>query len=163
MSLNIENEIKVVERELTNNVHFLLAHSHLFYLFAFLFGLFLDFLFPLRIFKQSDVITLIGTVILILATLLIFWAEMTARNLKKENICKDAFCHGPYCFTRTPTEWGLFFLILGFGLIANAFFIIFFTVISFIITKFVLVKKQEVALAKKYGTPYLEYKKSVRF
>ena len=159
-----DNKIRTINSKLhTGNVHFLLAHSHFFYFLAFLAGLLLDFLFPVRIFTQSSILVTIGTVVLILATLLILWAESTARNFKKENMNKESFCHGPYCFTRTPTEWGLLFLIIGFGLIANTFFIILFTIVSFIVSKIFFVKKQEMVLAEKYGDSYLEYKKSVRF
>ncbi|KKP71662.1 MAG: hypothetical protein UR70_C0021G0015 [Candidatus Nomurabacteria bacterium GW2011_GWB1_35_20] len=52
--------------------------------------------------------------------------------------------------------------MLGFGIITNALFIIIFSVISFIITKFVFIRKEEKILAEKYGIPYLEYKKSVK-
>ncbi|KKP64099.1 MAG: hypothetical protein UR62_C0020G0001, partial [Candidatus Nomurabacteria bacterium GW2011_GWF2_35_12] len=67
-----------------------------------------------------------------------------------------------YCYTRSPTHFGLFLLMLGFGIITNALFIIIFSVISFIITKFVFIRKEEKILAEKYGIPYLEYKKSVK-
>ena len=53
--------------------------------------------------------------------------------------------------------------MLGFGLVANAIFIIVTTVISFVLTKFIYLKKEEAILEKKYGAPYLEYKKAVKF
>lgn len=48
-------------------------------------------------------------------------------------------------------------------MIVNAFFIIVFSFISFLITKFTFLSKEEKILAEKYGAPYLEYKKSVKF
>ena len=104
----------------------------------------------------------IGVAFLLLATILILWAQMTSRNLSKQNITKETFCKGPYCYTRSPTHWGLFLLLLGFGFIANAFFLIILTLISFVITKFIFLEKEENALAMKYGAPYLEYKKEVK-
>ena len=75
---------------------------------------------------------------------------------------KETFCQGPYCYTRTPTHWGLFFLVLGFGILVNAFFVVVTTIVSFIVSKFIFLRRGEAILAKKYGTPYLEYKKQVK-
>ena len=145
-----------------NKVHRILAHSYSFYLIAFLLGLFFDFLFPVKLFEAYSVIPL-GFIFIILASMLIYWAQMTSLRLEKGHVSKETFCHGPYCYTRSPTHWGLFLLLLGFGFINNAFFIVMFTLISFLITKLVFIKKQEAVLAHKYGAPYLEYQKTVRF
>ena len=142
-------------------VHKILAHSYTMYFILFLVGVFLDLFFQFKIFTNPSIIVF-GILLLITATLLILWAQRTSRNLDIKNVNKETFCKGPYCYTRSPTHWGLFFLILGFGIIANAFFVILFTIISFFIAKFVFLNKQEAALAEKYGTPYLEYKKSVK-
>ncbi len=145
-----------------NKIHKILAHSYLFYFILFLFGLFLDFTFSIKIFEKSAMAS-VGAVFLILGTLLILWAQMSSHKLKKENMSKETFCCGPYRYTRSPTHYGLFLLILGFGIMANALFIIIFSIISFIITKFTFIQKEEKILAEKYGAPYLEYKKSVKF
>jgi len=131
------------------------------YFLLLLVGVSLDILFPFKILKPA-VAAPIGVVFLVLASILIFWAQHTSRNLKVENLSKESFCRGPYCYTRSPTHWGLFILTLGFGIAANAFFVIVSTLASFVITRFVFVKKQEKALEEKYGTPYLEYKKMVK-
>ena len=52
---------------------------------------------------------------------------------------------------------------LGFGIMADTFFVILFALISFVVAKYVFIKRQEELLAEKYGAPYLEYKKMVRF
>jgi len=145
-----------------NKVHRILAHSYLFYFISFLFGLLLDFIFPLKIFGNYA-ISSIGTIFLIFGTFLILWAQKSSLDLKKENINKETFNHGPYRYTRSPTHFGLFLLMLGFGIIADALFVVIFSIISFIVTKFTFIKKEEKILAEKYGAPYLEYKKSVRF
>jgi len=154
---------KIIPRE---RVHTVLAHSYVFYLFAFLAGLFLDFIFPTKFFKQPALLVL-GGMLIIFATFLIFWAQKTSRDFKKEKkgnlLTKKIFCRGPYRFTRGPTHWGLLLLILGFGLFVNAFFIVIFVLVSFIVTKLVFLKKEEMILGEKYGDPYLEYKKLVRF
>jgi len=144
------------------SVHKVLAHSYSVYFLFFLLGVCFDLVLNLKVFNASIVMP-VGFILLIFGTLLILWAQKTSRNLKKDNISKETFCHGPYYFTRTPTNFGLFFLILGFGFITNAFFIVLFTLISFIIAKFVFLDREEKILAEKYGAPYLEYKKSVKF
>ena len=145
-----------------NKVHKILAHSYLFYFISFLAGLFLDFVFPLRIFKSSATLS-IGTIFLILGTFLILWAQKSSLGLQKENVNKERFFHGPYRYTRSPTHFGLFLLILGFGIITNSLFVVILSIVSFFITKFIFIKEEERILAEKYGAPYLEYKKSVKF
>ncbi|MEK7104980.1 MAG: methyltransferase [Patescibacteria group bacterium] len=145
-----------------NRVHRILAHSYLFYFISFLLGLFLDFMFPVEFYEKITMAS-IGAVFLILGTFLILWAQMSSHKLKKENMSKETFCCGPYRYTRSPTHFGLFFLMLGFGIMTSTLFIIIFSVISFIITKFTFIQKEEKILAEKYGAPYLEYKKSVKF
>lgn len=151
-----------IETMSKNAVHHVLAHSYSLYLFMFLVAVFLDTRFPIRIFQSSYMVP-IGFFILVLASLLILWAQRTSRDLKKENLSRESFCKGPYCYTRSPTHWGLFFLVFGFGIIANAVYIIIFSVISFIFSKFIFLRKEEAILANKYGIPYLEYKKLVKF
>jgi protein-S-isoprenylcysteine O-methyltransferase Ste14 len=145
-----------------NKVHKILAHSYFFYFVSFLVGLFFDFIFPLKIFKDFS-FSYIGILFLIFGTILIFWAQKVSHELQKEDINKKTFCRGPYRYTRSPTHLGLFFLMLGFGVVINSFFIVFFSLISFFITKFVFIRRQEKILSEKYGVPYLEYKKLVKF
>lgn len=145
-----------------HSVHKVLAHSYATYFLFFLVGVYLDLVFKLKIFTDS-IMAPLGTVLLVLAAFLILWAQKTSRNLKKDGISKETFCRGPYCYTRSPTHWGLFFLMLGFGIMANAVFVILFTVLAFFITKFIFLNKEEAILAEKYGFPYLEYKKLVKF
>ena len=155
----MENDKKQL---LKHSVHKVLAHSYSTYFILFLVGVALDLIFKIRIF-MNPIIVMIGVALLIFGSILIFWAQYTSRNLKKENISKETFCHGPYCYTRGPTNFGLFFLIFGFGIIINAFFVVLFSCVSFFIGKFVFLDEQEKILAEKYGDPYLEYKKSVKF
>ena len=68
---------------------------------------------------------------------------------------------GPYKYSRSPTHWGLSMLMFGFGITVNAFFIVITTIISYLVAKYTFLKKEEKLLARKYGEPYKEYKKSV--
>lgn len=143
-----------------NKVHRVLAHSYTSYFILFLIGVTLDSIFKVKIFSNSVMVP-VGFAVLVLATFLVIWAQKTSRGLNAENISKETFCKGPYCYTRSPTHWGLFFLMLGFGIITNAVFIILFTLISFLVSRFVFLEEEERILLEKYGAPYLEYKKSV--
>lgn len=143
------------------SVHRILAHSYASVFMFFLVGVCLDLFLSLKIFKSEQVITW-GFVFLALGTFLIIWAQKTSRSLNKEIISKETFVHGPYKYTRSPTHWGLFLAILGFGMVINAFFVVLLSFISFIFTKLTFLNAEEKLLATKYGAPYLEYKKSVR-
>jgi protein-S-isoprenylcysteine O-methyltransferase Ste14 len=145
-----------------NKVHHILAHSYFFFFLLFLFGIFLDLILPIKIFQNQN-IKLVGFFFLCLATVLILWAQMTSRSINKENLTAETFYRGPYRLTRSPTHWGLFLLALGFGFVVNAGFIVLCTVISFFIAKLTFLKKEEAVLAERYGAPYLEYKRKVRF
>ena len=145
-----------------NKVHQILARSYSVHFLFFLMGVCLDLIFNFKVFNSSFMVPF-GILFLMFGTFLILWAQKTSRNLQKENISLETFYRGPYRFTRTPTNFGLFFLLLGFGMIINAFFVILTTFISFIIGKFIFLNKQEKILALKYGAPYLEYKKLVKF
>ncbi len=145
-------------------IHRTLAYSYFAYFIVLVFGVLLDCFFPVRVF-HTDIMVAIGFILLILSTLLIIWAQKTSRELlhkEKDDVTQEHFCRGPYCYTRTPTHWGLLFLALGFGFIANAFFVIVLTIISFLLSKLTFIKKQERLLEEKFGTPYIEYKKSVK-
>ncbi len=143
-----------------NRVHKVLAHSYLFYFFAFLFAFLLDFAFPLKIFGKAYPV--LGTALIFAGTLLIAWAQVTSHKLKKDGITKEAFFQGPYRYTRGPTNFGIFAALLGFGIMINSAFIFVVSIISFLITRFTFIRKEEKILAEKYGEPYLEYKKSVK-
>lgn len=157
----MENDPKT--RDLTNKIHSILAHSYSSYFIFLIIGAVLDVLFPLRILKDTLVISL-GFVFLVLASALIFWAQRTTRNLHtKGSLSKEDFCRGPYCYTRTPTHWGLFLLTLGFGVVANAFFVVVSTILSFAVSKAIFLKKYEEALEEKYGDSYRQYEKEVKF
>ncbi len=160
-TMNGEGRLEV-ENPFKNKVHRVLAHSYLFYFVSFLLGLFLDFIFPLKFFEEATM-AILGSTILLLGTFLVVWAQKSSHNLKKENLSKETFFVGPYRYTRSPTHLGLFLLMLGFGIMANGIYIIILSFLSYLFTKFLFIKKEEDILSEKYGAPYIEYKKSVRF
>ncbi len=157
----MEKEEKFETRIYKDKVHIILAHSYSVYYVLLLVGVLFDVLFPVKIIT-FPIVKVIGLVLMVFASGIVYWAQRTSRNMKVEVVTKSTFMHGPYQFTRTPTHWALFFLMLGFGLITNAIFILVATLVSFVISKFFFLRREERLLAKKYGAPYLEYVKTVR-
>ena len=152
------------EKTKKHTVHHTLAHSYSVYFVLFLVGVMLDIIFDFKIFHDVVMVP-VGFFFLILATILIIWAQKTGRDFRQigQELTAEHFCRGPYCYTRIPTQFGLFLLILGFGFITNSFFVILFTFIAFIVAKFVFMSKHDRILAEKYGNAYIEYLKLVKF
>lgn len=142
------------------SVHKVLVHSYFATFIFFLLGVYLDIMWSKEIF-DSRIIMPIGYLLLVAGTILIFWAQHSSHHFSKENVTCESFCRGPYRYTRNPTYWGLYVLLLGFGMVINAFFVIVLTLVSYFLTRFVFLRKEEEILAEKYGEAYLEYKKSV--
>jgi len=145
-----------------SKVHQILAHSYMVYLIALFLGLIFSAIWPFPIFNNA-VLAAFSAILLFLSSLLIFWAQKSSKEFTKENLTKESFMKGPYRFTRNPTNVGLFFSMICFGIIVNSIFAILFTFIAFLISLLIFLKKEEDFLANKYGIPYLEYKKVIKF
>jgi protein-S-isoprenylcysteine O-methyltransferase Ste14 len=147
-----------------HTVHHVLAHSYSIYFIFLLLGISLDMIYPIEIF-DGEVARAIGFLFLIFSSIIIIWAQKTGRDFRNigEEVKTEHFCRGPYCYTKIPTQWGLLFLMLGFGLVTGAFFVVVFTFVSFLVSKFVFMTKHDVILKAKYGQAYEEYTKKVKF
>lgn len=143
------------------------AYPPMMYLAALLVGLLLELLIPIRVIP-GFISNYVGIPLLLLAPLIILSAQKSSRafnkNTTEESMLDigNMFHKGIYKYTRNPTYLGLFLLLLGFGLMANLFFVVVTTVIAFIITHAVFLKHEEKILEHKYGELYTEYKKKVR-
>jgi protein-S-isoprenylcysteine O-methyltransferase Ste14 len=144
------------------SVHKILAHSYYTFFLLFLIGIWMDLILPIRIFSNFIYSTL-GLFLILFGSILIFWSQKTSKKLNIENVTKKTFCQGPYKYTRSPTHWGLFLLMFGFGIATNAFFVVFGAFLSIILSKTFFLRREEKVLSYKYGDPYLEYKKSRKF
>jgi len=149
-----------------HSVHQVLAHSYLAHFTALVVGLIIDYFFPLRV--MSATLISLGPLLLILATVLIFWSQRTSDRTKKhrrdpENLTAREFCKGPYCYMRSPTHIGLALLVLGFGFLANSVIIVCVSLVIFLITRYTFVYQQEKILSERYGKPYEDYKKIIKF
>ena len=143
-------------------VHHILAHSYSIYLLSVFIALILDAVFPIRIIPQYITDNL-GIFFLVIAPLLIYWAQHTSGSLKyvTEAITVKHFKRGPYKYTRGPTHLGLALLIIGFGILINSLFVIGFTVVAYFVSKSIFLKEQEEMLAVSYGEEYRKYQKEV--
>lgn len=147
-----------------HNIHRVLTHIYTTYFACFLIGLSLDIFFQTNFFPEA-LLRPIGAVLLFIATYVIFWAQKTGRNLRdiKENLKKEHFCRGPYCYTRKPTQWGLTLLMIGFGIFSNTFFVVLGTVLAFVISHFMFMGRHDRIMIEKFGDSYKEYKKMFKF
>ncbi len=154
----IESHKKLTESTLIN---FVLSHSYLMYFFAILFGMIFDVVFPT--FISFKPFSFMGVWLMLLGSLLAYWAQSTSNCTKKEveNGAERDFARGPYKYSRNPTHIGLSLATLGYGVISGSLFIIIFMLIAFFLTKFIFLKKEEALLEQKYGRKYCEYKKKV--
>lgn len=148
----------------SGTVHYILVHSYLIFLFVVLLGVLFDSLFKIKIFTNS-LYQYVGFFLLIISSLIIYWAQNTSSNYKNRKLKNDYmshFEHGPYKYLRNPTHFSLFVMMIGFSLIINSFFSVVFAFIAYALTKVIFLKKEEKVLEKKYGEVYTEYKKKVR-
>jgi protein-S-isoprenylcysteine O-methyltransferase Ste14 len=145
-------------------VHFILLHSYMVFLFAVVLGALFDTFLKKPLFSD-DVYPNLGFCMIIIGSVLIYWAQKTSSNSRKKtqkDNSKAYFASGPYRYLRSPTHLGLFIMTLGLGFLINSFFSVVFTIIAYFITKWVFLKKEEKVLERKYGQVYRDYKKKVR-
>jgi protein-S-isoprenylcysteine O-methyltransferase Ste14 len=69
---------------------------------------------------------------------------------------------GPYRFTRNPMYLAWELIVVGVGLAANAPWVILMAVPAALLTRRLVIDKEERYLENKFGTEYLNYKSRVR-
>jgi protein-S-isoprenylcysteine O-methyltransferase Ste14 len=148
-------------------VHEVLAYSYGTYFLAILVGLFLNFLYPIQIFNHQT-IPVFGFILLTLGTYLIYWAQSTSRGTRPIRkglsvpLTKEHFSQGPYTFSSSPTHLGLTVLSFGFALTINSLMLTATTLVAFLVTRFIFVKKEEAMLSEQYGEQYREYRAGLK-
>lgn len=142
------------------NIQIILSKSYSFFLFSFAFGLILDVFAVSRI--NSAVLNSIGLGVILLASVLIYWAQtVNKRPHYKPDGTRD-FSRGPYAFSRHPTYLGLFLVMLGAGFAMSSYVVIAVVIVSFIISTQTFMVKEEARHIQKYGRQYLDYMKKTR-
>ncbi len=145
-------------------VHFVLSHSYLVFLFAIVFGVIFDIIIPIKFFS-NNAFQYIGLIFVIIGTIVVYWAQTSSKifkNKKDKEKLNLGFTYGPYKYSRSPTHLGLFIMTFGLALIINSTFTALFTIVAYILTKLVYLKKEEELLEKKYGEEYCNYKNKTK-
>ena len=163
MDIHTQNQTNTHKQ---GSVHHVLAQSYFLFFVAVLVGFFMNVFFPIKINAENPPV-MYGAILILIGTWIVVWAQKTSRKGAKDRFEKDTLTHhhffqGPYKYFRSPTHVGLTFLVFGYGLLANSFFIILSTVVFSIISKIVYIKREEKILEEKYGQPYSDYKKKVK-
>jgi len=108
----------------------------------------------------------VGLVLILKWLVLAVWAVRTFRRVgTTPNPTKPTTAlalGGPYRFTRNPMYVGLTLMQVGVALAANALWPLVFVVLSIVVAQRTVIVPEEAYLARKFGAPYLEYKKRVR-
>lgn len=144
-------------------VHIVLSQSYSVYLFGIIIAIILDFIYPIEFVNKT--LAYIGIFLLVIGTMLTYWAQGSASKSKKDMIekkCSRNFATGPYKFSRRPTQIGLTLATLGFGLVSGSFFVILATIFAYFITRFIFLPHQERILMEQYGDAYCDYHKKVK-
>lgn len=149
-------------------VHEMLAHAYLVFLAAIVGGFGIDALYKstaIAFDKASD----IGIALIILGTLLVYWAQRITgrtsgdRNVPDHEITKEQFLVGPYRYLRAPTQLGLFMMTAGLAFLYSSVSMLATSLAAYLIARMIFIPIEERQLEKKYGQPYVEYKNIVRF
>ena len=148
-------------------VHQILAMSYMVYFIAVFLGYIVSLVWDQKF--SSNTFDAIGLVCIMIGTALSFWAQYVSgqgsknRNTQKDTLTHTDFLVGPYNYTRSPTQYGLLFMVLGLALLYGSMVMVATTVIAFVLGKFIFIPLEEKHLIKKYGQSYEEYKQKVKF
>lgn len=147
-------------------IHILLFHSYTIFLLAIILGVIFDIRFPTSFFSQN-IYQYIGFIMIVTGSIIVYWAQSSTNSDKKElkkanERNSNFFLRGPYKYTRNPTNFGLTFMSLGLGFLMNSLFSIIFVLLTYAISRFIFIKKQDKILVEKYGDTFLDYKKRVK-
>ncbi len=158
-----ENNKNLNKKHISGIVHVLLSHSYAMFFCTVVLGVIFDIIFSIRVFNNIAY-EYLGLALIFFGTLLIYWSQSTTRSVGKaisQERDVNFFLHGPYKYTRNPTNFGLTLSVLGLGFLIHSLFSVIFMVIAYIISKLVFMKKQDLILKERYGDVFDEYKKKV--
>ncbi|OGI77533.1 hypothetical protein A3C57_01730 [Candidatus Nomurabacteria bacterium RIFCSPHIGHO2_02_FULL_33_12] len=160
LDTNTTHIVSSPEKIESMHLQILLSKSYSIYFFAFVFAIILDMIFNFKF--GGQILQNIGLILMVLSTFLMYWAQTVNKKPAYLPDGQRNFSLGPYKYSRNPTQFGLFVLILSAGFIMNSYIVIIAGVIAFIFSFFVIIPKEEVRHIKKYGQVYLNYMKQTR-
>ena len=107
-----------------------------------------------------------GLFFMFLSIIIIFLAIKQFTNIEEDpnptTSSKNIIAVGIYNWTRNPMYLGLIFFLFGLGLVLKFEIISAFSLLTFIIFNYFVVKREEEYLERKFEDIYLVYKKKVR-
>lgn len=142
------------------NIHLLMSQAYFVYFLAFVLGLIVETFLKIKI--GGLLLNQIGLIVIVLATLIMYWAQTVNKTPRyKEDGTKD-FSRGPYKYSRNPTQTGLFLLVLGAGFMINSYSVIIFAILALVFSIMTVIPKEEKRHIRKYKEAYIGYMKKTR-
>jgi len=112
----------------------------------------------------SDILLVIGIVLLVAGTILAFFAQKISRVVSRPQVkatCVDLMM-GPYKYSRHAGSLALMTMYTGFMLITNSFILLFFAIAYVLLITFVFAPMEEKVIGELCPEAYAEYKTKVR-
>ena len=128
-----------------------------------LLGVFLEFIFPTKLFPETTA-RVLGTIFILLATVLILWSQKVSadfRSSEKNGVVKN-FSKGPYRWSDNPTSFSLALLVVGFGFLMNSLMIVILSAIGYLLSYKIYGSRKEKIMFEKYKDEYVDYKKKIK-
>lgn len=165
MEENNPNQVNIPEKPHQNGIiHIILFHTYVLFLGSVILGAIFDQIYPFSL-LTNPYFEYLGLFMVIMGSILVYWAQTTTK-IKKEDINKDRdvnfFFRGPYKYTRNPTNLGISAMCIGLGFMMNSVFIILFTFLVYLVSRFVFIRRQDLILGERYGNVFSDYKKKVK-
>ena len=133
---------------------------------AFVMGLAIDQLLPLRFVPARVSAPWIGSILFAIGFALTIWATATMRKagtqIRTSQPTTAIVKSGPYRFTRNPIYFGMFLGLIGLAIGFDSLWILAMFVPFFLTIRYGVVAREEAYLERKFGEDYLSYKADVR-
>ncbi len=134
------------------------------YLGGILLGLFLHYIKPLEIFKNSYLIPLGWILIVISIIIFVMAVKSFARaktNISPYEPTTSIIMKGPYNFSRNPIYLSMTIFYFGIMTLLNDLWFLIILIPLLFIIQYGVIKREEKYLTKKFGKKYMDYKKCV--
>ena len=133
---------------------------------AFVAGLALDLLYPLRFVPASIPAALVGGAVFAAGFALAIWAIVTIRKagsrIETTKPTTAIVAGGPYRFTRNPVYIGMFLGQTGLAIGFDSLWVLAMLVPFYLVIRYGVVAREEAYLTRKFGAVYLDYMSRVR-
>ncbi len=143
-----------------------IIHPPIAWALAFVVGLGVDWLYPLRFVPASVRGAWVGSAIFVVGLVLAIWAIVTIRKagtrVETNKPTTTIVANGPYRFTRNPIYIGMFLGQTGLAIGFDSLWILATLVPFYFVIRHGVIAREEAYLERKFGDVYLDYKSRVR-